>query len=82
MKNQLLALRIFLIAMSIVGAITAGALCQVTAYGRADQDYSGNMRVFTSIPVDGSADGAAAGFGAMSGLALVALSITFLRKEQ
>jgi hypothetical protein len=82
MKKQLLYLRIFFMIMTLGGVITAGVLSGITSYGRAEMGYTGPVKTYTSIPVDGAYDGGAAGFAIMSGLSLVALSITFLRKEE
>ena len=74
--KQLFLLRVFLVLMSLGAAIAAGALSAMKDYA----SYFGNGSMIIS-DIDSAADGGAAGFAIMSGLALVALSITFLRKE-
>lgn len=67
--------------VAIASAIFAGYLSFETEYKRAsDSTYEGGVAV--AVSVDTAKDGGAAGFAILSGLALIAASITYLKKEE
>lgn len=73
--------RTILYAVAIASAIFAGYLSfQTEARWSRDTVYEGGTAV--SDAVDTAKDGGAAGFAILSGLALVAASITYLNKEE
>ncbi len=72
--------RTVLYTVSIVTALFAGYLSfQTEARWSGETVYEGGIAV--SDAVDTAKDGGAAGFAILSGLALVAASITYLKKE-
>jgi len=71
----------FIIAAA--AAILAGILSfQNEKIDGREQMSNFHPPVTVSVAVDSAKDGGAAGFAILSGLALVAASITFLRKEE
>ena len=69
--------RKILYVVAITSAIFAGYLSMQTEYERTT-----NYDEPVSNTIDSGIDGGAAGFAILSGLALVAASITYLKKEE
>jgi hypothetical protein len=66
--------------VSILAALFAGYLSFNTEYGKGVTIYDVDAETPT-YPVDSGSDGGAAGFAVLSGLSLVAASITYLKED-
>jgi|GEM_PF-5418581 len=76
--NILHLYRFFLLLASIASALTAGVICYQNTHSSIT-GYYGEAQV--DLRLYQASGAAAGGFAVLSGLTLIALSITFLRKE-
>jgi hypothetical protein len=80
MKNPLVFVRTFLIMIAIAAAIISISLI-VQNKETIERGWAMNQSYGKTISFDSGSETGAAGFAILSGLALVALAITFIGKE-
>ncbi len=82
-KSIMKKIRTILYAVAVVSAIFAGYLSfQTEERYNSEESSFANHGIGAGVAVDTGKDGGAAGFAILSGLALVAASITYLKKEE